>query len=109
MTVTVKPDGFIVMFCHGCGAKGLDVCNALGIDPSSLFPPTDDPKYEKQQRSGFSAWQLLNALQPDLVRLLVISNMLREIEAMTEEDRAFIAGLVIRLNESIGYLEGAAK
>lgn len=104
--LTIKQDGTVLMHCFSCGASGMDIVNALGIDPSSLFPQTDKLRYEKQGRSGFSAWQLLHALEPDLVRLLVISNMLQEIEAMTEEDRAFIAGLVIRLSEAVSYLEG---
>lgn len=104
--LTVKQDGTVLLHCFSCGANGLDICNALGIDPSSLFPPTDNPRYEKQQRHGFSAWQLLHALQPDLVRLLVIATMLQETGSLTEDDRAFLSGLVIRLNEGIGHMEG---
>lgn len=107
LSISLKPGGVTLMRCFGCGANGQAVCDALGIDVAALFPPNDNPRYEKQPRIGFSAWQLLHALQPDLVRLLVIANMLREIEALTEEDRAFIAGLVIRLSEGISYLEGS--
>jgi hypothetical protein len=36
LAVTQKPDGVILLHCHGCGAGGVDICNALGIDPASL-------------------------------------------------------------------------
>ncbi|SDX18279.1 CHC2 zinc finger [Nitrosomonas oligotropha] len=53
LAVTQKTDGIILVHCFGCNAGGVDICNALGIDPSTLFPPTDNPKYEKQSRGGF--------------------------------------------------------
>ena len=105
--ITLKDNGKWLINCLSCGANGQAVCDVLGIDVTALFPPNDNPRYEKQPRIGFSAWQLLHAIQPDLVRLLVIANMLREIEALTEEDRAFIASLVIRLSDGINYLEGS--
>lgn len=105
--ITQKPDGVILIRCFGCGATGVDVCNALGIDPANLFPPNDDPKYQKQNRSGFSAWQLLHALRADLVRLLIIANDLKAIEALPSDDRDFIAEVILRLNDGLPYLEGA--
>lgn len=106
--VTQKPGGVILIRCFGCGATGVDICNALGIDPANLFPPTDNPKYEKRKsHSGFSAWLLLNALRVDLVRLLVVANDLKLIEALSSDDRDFIAEVILRLSDGLSYLEGA--
>lgn len=107
MTVTIKPDGVIVMYCHACGATGLDVCNALGIDPSSLFPPTDNPRYEKQPRQGFSAWQLLHALEKDLLVVLIATNRyLLEGEKPCQSDVDYLTEVCQRINEALQYLEG---
>ena len=51
--ITLKPNNVWVMHCLGCGANGLDACNALGIDPTLMYPSTDNPRYEKKTRSGF--------------------------------------------------------
>ncbi|OQW82042.1 MAG: hypothetical protein BVN30_09760 [Proteobacteria bacterium ST_bin16] len=107
VALTQKPDGTILAHCFGCGASGLDFCNALGIDPVNLFPPSDNPKYEKRTRSGcFSSWQLLNALRADLIRLLVIANDLKKLNALPNDDRDFIAEIILRLNDGLSYLEG---
>lgn len=107
LSVTQKTDGIILAHCFGCGAGGVDICNALGIDPASLFPPTDNPKYEKRNRNGFSAWQLLNVLRTDLIRLLVVANDLKKLNALSSDDRDFIAEIILRLNDGLTYLEGA--
>ncbi|MBL8500472.1 MAG: hypothetical protein JNL77_07830 [Nitrosomonas sp.] len=105
--LTQKPDGTILVHCFSCGASGLDFCNTLGIDPSTLFPPTNDLRYEKKKRSGFSAWQLLYALHADLIRLLIIVNDLQKVGALSGDDREFVAEIILRLNDGISYMEGA--
>jgi hypothetical protein len=107
--ITLKPDGKWVMNCLSCGANGQAVCDALGIDVTALFPPSDNPRYERQTRSGFSAWQLLHALEPDLVRLLIVANELKENQAISPDDRDFVAGLILRINDGLEYLEGRKK
>lgn len=107
LAVTQKPDGIVLAHCFGCGAGGVDICNALGIDPATLFPPSDNPRYQKQSRSGFSAWQMLHSLRDDLVRLLIIANDLKKIDALPPDDRDFIAEVILRLYDGLSYLEGA--
>ncbi len=106
LAITEKPDKMILLHCFGCGAGGVDICNALGIDPASLFPPNDNPRYEKKVRSGFSAWQLLHALYADLIRLLIIANDLKKIGALSDDDRQFVSEIILRLNDGLSYLEG---
>ena len=105
LVVTQKPDGLILIHCFGCGAGGVDICNALGIDPASLFPENTQ-RYEKQSRKGFSAWKMLHALRDDLVRLLIIANDLKKLNALSSDDRDFITEIVLRLNDGLSYLEG---
>ena len=104
--VTQKTDGVILIHCLGCGAGGIEICEALNLDPSTLFPPSDNPRYQKAVRSGFSAWQLLHALRTDLIRLLIIANDLKKIGALSDDDRQFISEVILRLNDGISYMEG---
>lgn len=104
--ITEKPDGVILINCFGCGASGLDVCQTLDIDPVNLFPSSNNPKYEKQYRSGFSAWQVLYALKSDLIRLLIISSDLKKAEVITTDDRDFISEVILRINSGIQYMDG---
>ena len=90
LAITQKSDGIILMHCFGCGAGGVEICEALGIDPASLFPPNDNPRYQKQSKDGFSAWHLLNAMQDNLIRLLIISNELKKADVLSNDDREFI-------------------
>lgn len=106
LAITQKPDGGVLIHCFSCHANGLAVCSALGVDPSTLFPRVDNPRYEKQSCSGFSAWQLMYALKDDLIRLLVVANSMKAVNALSNEDRDFVSSLVIRINEGIGQLEG---
>lgn len=107
LAVTQKPDGLVLIHCFSCGASGIDVCNALGVDPSSLFPPSANPKYEKQPRLGFSAWQLLNALEKDALMVLIAARMLLSGETLPESDVVYLGEVVVRISEALQYLERA--
>jgi hypothetical protein len=105
--LTLKPDGVILLRCFGCGASGLDIVKALGLDPSILFPLSDKPRYEKQSRQGFSAWQLLHALEKDLlVVLIAINRYLIEGERPCQSDVDYLTEICKRINEALQYLEG---
>ncbi len=99
-------NGKILLHCFA-GCSSSEIVSAIGMNLSDLFPPTDDPKYIKQSRISFSVWQLLHALKTDLVRLLIIVNDIKNIEALSADDRAFISEVVLRLNEGIHYMEGS--
>ena len=54
-------DGERLLFhCFGCGANGIEICEALGINPSELFPPKKEN--HKRESRPFSADQILNCL-----------------------------------------------
>ncbi len=99
-------NGTILLKCFG-GCNVNEICSAIGINLSDLFPLSDDPKYIKQSRKGFSSWQLLHVLKTDLIRLFITANDLHKIEALSADDRAFISEVISNLNEGISYLDGA--
>ncbi len=107
MGVTLKPDGVILARCFGCGASGSDICHAIGINPVDLFPPTANPRYTKQQRSSFSAWQLLHALEGDLIFLVVAANQMKKDGRFDQSDVDCFVKICERINESLQYLEGS--
>lgn len=106
LAVTLKPDGVTLIHCFGCGASGLDICNALGIAPAALFPPSDNPRYEKQNKQGFSAWQLLHVLERDLLVVLVAANRyLIGSERPRQSDVDYLKNVCVRINDALQYLE----
>lgn len=107
LAVTLKPDGVTLIHCFGCGASGLDICNALGIAPTALFPSSDNPRYEKQNKQGFSAWQLLHALERDLLVVLIAANRyLIGSERPCQSDVDYLKDVCVRINVALQYLEG---
>ncbi|MBL8499479.1 MAG: hypothetical protein JNL77_02670 [Nitrosomonas sp.] len=105
LAVSLGRENQILLHCFaGCNIH--EITGAIGLNPADLFPPRDNPRYEKTARSGFSAWQMLNALRGDLIRLLIIANDLKKIDALSNDDGQFISEVVLRLNDSLSYLEG---
>lgn len=107
VAITLKPNGVVLAKCFGCGASGLDIVNALGLDPVVLFPPSHKTKYEKQSKHGFSAWQLLNALQKDLIFLVVAANQMLKDGAFDQADVNYLTSICQRVNDGLRHLEGA--
>lgn len=45
LSLKLLPDGAVLVHCFGCGANGLDVCAALQLPSSALFPERLPPEY----------------------------------------------------------------
>jgi hypothetical protein len=107
LSISLKPGGVTLMRCFGCGANGQSVCDILGIPVTTLFPPVDNPRYERQIRQGFSAWQLLHALEKDLLVVLVaVKRYLLQGEKPCQSDVDYLTEVCVRINEGLTYLEG---
>lgn len=106
LNVAITPEGVVLIKCFACGATGLDVCEALGVKPSSLFPPNDNPSsYEIKKRQGFSAWQMLHAIEKDALVVLIAARMLLSGEILPEYDVTYLGEVVVRISEALRYLE----
>ncbi|MBX3640974.1 MAG: hypothetical protein KF888_10795 [Nitrosomonas sp.] len=106
LVVSVGREGQVLIHCFaGCSIH--EITGAIGLSPADLFPPTDNPRYEKKKCNGFSAWFLLHALRTDLIRLQIIASDLNKIGALSSDDRRFISEVIARLNDGLSYLEGA--
>lgn len=80
-SLSIKDDnGKIIMMCFGCGANGVDVAGAIGVDLSELFPPKDiydASTNHPQSRQYFHAADILKALETEtLVIYMIAKDML---------------------------------
>lgn len=81
-SVSIKDDnGMILMKCWGCGATGVDICEAVGVSAAELFPPSDYSNYSHddyersaKHRSYFPADQVLDALQTETLVVYMIAD-----------------------------------
>src|SRR5690606_4922559 len=65
--ITRKSNGAFLMYCHGCGAKGIDVCSALGIPASSLYPPALRSNVKRYQDNPSLQFAALRSIRDDLL------------------------------------------
>ena len=105
LAVGVGMKGQVIFKCFaGCTVD--EIVGAMGLTISDLYPDNSH-SYEKQTRSGFSAWQLLNALEKDLlVVLIAINRYLIEGERPCQSDVDYLTEVCKRINEALQYLEG---
>lgn len=76
-SLSIKDDnGTILIHCFGCGAGGVDVCGAVGVDPSELFPPSDGfdaSKRRPARNTGHEPDQVLFAVVMEIVAVQLIA------------------------------------
>lgn len=58
LSIKEASNGDVVAYCHGCGANGIEVVSALGLDRSELFRESyqmseEKPDYELQMKKQF--------------------------------------------------------
>ena len=108
--VTIRDDQSIVMNCLSCGANGVAVCNALGIEIQELFPPHKRfSKYQKQTAIGFSAEQILAALEKESLVVLIAANKILKNEPLTQDDVDYLAKVVVVISEATNFNERFRK
>ena len=110
-SLALKDDnGTVLIHCFGCGAGGVDVAGALGVDLSELFPPRDysdyspdDYKAESKKRSYFSSDQMLAALQDEtLVAFMIADDMSKR--GIDPDTKARLLLAVSRIQAAKNYM-----
>lgn len=104
-SLSIKDDnGTILIHCFGCGAGGVDVCGAVGVDPAELFPPRDNVNYERTPtRSYFPADQVLEGLATETLIVHMISkDMLTN--GIDQETRERLILAVSRIHAASNYI-----
>jgi len=83
LAISLAEGDRLLFHCFGCGANGIEICNALGIDASELFPPTD--KTHKRERVPFPADQILAALAQEATILELAANDMAHGKSVDEQ------------------------
>jgi len=79
LTITELTDGRVLIHCHaGCGSN--DVLDAMGLDYEALFPPDDNYRSLRRNRSE-------NPSYDDLV-LAIAKDARKSGKTLTEKDKA---------------------
>ena len=102
----VEPDKLII-HCFGCGAGGLDVVAALGLDIADLFPPDDGTYSKKSNKVGFPTGQILNALQFEVTIVEVIASKMLRGEDLSSEEMLRLSFAAERIREGATYARKA--
>lgn len=103
MTIRETPDGKILMHCFsGCSIS--EIANAIGIDLSDLFPPTDDYDYNKPKqkyKQRFLASDLLRVIGFESTIVAIAANDLAKGRALKDTDRERLMTACQRINEAL--------
>jgi hypothetical protein len=104
-SLAVKDDnGVIVFHCFGCGAGGIEICNALGLEPSELFPPSDNVNYNQvKRRVNFPPGQILKALQYETLIVYFIAKEMHTSGNITKLERERLLKAVSRIQSATEY------
>lgn len=104
-SLSIKDDnGTIIMKCFGCDASGLDVIYALGMEPSDLFPPSDNVDYKSRpKRSKFPADQVLEALITEATVIYMIASDMSKTDNIDQETKDRLLQAAGRVNAAANY------
>lgn len=104
-SLSIKDDnGTIIMKCFGCGASGIDVIHAVGMDPSDLFPPSDNSNYDKpRRRSAFPADQVLDALITEATVIYIIASDMSKTGSIDAPTKERLLQAVSRIHAATNY------
>ena len=97
-------DGKIIMHCFGCGAKGPEIIESVGMEISDLFPPSDnyDPAI-KQKRQFHDACQILEGLAFESLVVLITSRDMISSKTISTEDQERLSVAVLRIHAATEY------
>ena len=103
-----QENDMVLIHCFGCGATGIDVADALGIDQSELFPPSDyktpdDYVFGAQQRAYMSLDQVLQSIHDESwIVWMIADDMLKHGLDQPSKDRLTLA--VSRISAAESYI-----
>lgn len=89
-------DHRLLFHCFGCGANGIEICQALDIDPSELFAD----KISKRERVPFPADHILAALAKEAT---IISNAAANMGKLSQADIERVEVARNRIIEGLNY------
>lgn len=98
--------GVILIHCFGCGASGVDVCEALNVDISELFPAREkynDENSESIGRKYFDPNLILDAISRELMLALVVLNSMAKDDKIAAKVKERLCLSISRIESAIDY------
>jgi len=102
LSISNLPDDRVIMHCFGCGANGLDVIKAIGLDPQDLFP--ERLESHKSERQQFSANDILKLLLHEMTVVSIAAQMIGQGKTLAHEDIIRVEKSRHRIDEAVQYV-----
>jgi hypothetical protein len=108
LSVTDLGDGRIIAHCFGCGANGLDIVAAIGLEPSELFPkqPKNERQGYKPVRKPFPAADVLESLLHEATIVMLAASDICNGVAVSKADFERIELANKRISMAVQYAKG---
>lgn len=106
MAITETAEGGVLIHCFACGANGADVCGALGIDPSELFPPRLDNDYKNVRKKPsllFTDRQLLECIEFETLIVALCAKEIVQGKRLNEVDAQRVETAYKRITAAVNY------
>lgn len=99
LSIRLIDNDSIICHCFGCGANGVDVANALGLDLAVLFPERE----HKRQRTPFPAADILKALYNEVLVFSIFAGDLKKGKKISDVDYERAMKAASRIIEAVHY------
>lgn len=93
----------IVMHCFGCGANGVEICQAAGIDLDSLFPEKLPQEGFKRERTPFPASDILKSMAHEAKIISMAAEHIAKGFSLAQIDSDRITMASILIDEALNY------
>lgn len=97
--------GTILIHCFAMGCTPDDICSAIGMEVTDLFPPSDnfDATQPAAKRQFYDAAYVLESLAFESLVLHVISGDMIKNGSIAQDERDRLAQASIRINAALEY------
>ena len=99
LTFKLATDGKILLKCWA-GCTVYDICSALELDISDLFPDKIDNEYKSHEREYFNHTHVFNALYLDLIWLEMCAKHIADYGTLCQENQERLYGVSQRFHEA---------
>jgi hypothetical protein len=103
MGIKLTDDGKILCRCFGCGASGVEIIQAVGMDVTDLFPPKEKTTYKHHTREYFNPATVLSSLAYEAAVLERAAFCFTHGEEFTDKDRERIDLASQRISDAKTY------
>jgi len=100
--ITQKDDDRILVHCFGCGANGVEIIRALGLELDDLFPYQPKSEY-KRDRKPFPATQILECISFETSVVMLAARQIIDDKPLNRMDYERVETAYKRIYEANNY------